>query len=59
MTGPRKISSIDAGSQDRAEKRRLTKPWRRGWKRPFRPPTPSMSPSRRPPRVTITSSGGI
>jgi len=23
MTGPRKISSIDAGSQDRAEKRRL------------------------------------
>ena len=23
MTGPRKISSIDAGSEDRAEKRRL------------------------------------
>ena len=35
MTGPRKVSSIDAGSQDRAEKRRLDDALEEGLKGTF------------------------
>ena len=35
MTGPRKVSSIDAGSEDRAEKRRLDDALEEGLKGTF------------------------
>jgi hypothetical protein len=35
MTGPRKVSDIDAGSQDRAEKRRLDDALEEGLKGTF------------------------
>jgi hypothetical protein len=35
MTGPRKVSSIDAGSQDRAEKRRLDEALEEGLEETF------------------------
>jgi hypothetical protein len=35
MTGPRKVSSTDAGSQDRAEKRRLDDALEEGLKQTF------------------------